>query len=117
MLVKLKRIYEEKSEDDGHRILVDHLWPRGISKEKVNLDKWLKDIGPTKELRQSFGHDPNKFEEFKQKYKQELQSGKQKACYDKLKSIQKDYKTIILLFASKDEEHNQTQVLKEMLEG
>ncbi len=117
MTVKLKRIYEDKSNNDGKRILVDRVWPRGVSKEKAGLDEWFKEIGPTKELRQWFDHDPDKFEDFSKKYREELQSGEQKASYDKLKAIEKDNKTITLVFSAKDEQHNQAQVLKEMLDS
>lgn len=116
MTIKLKRIYEDKADRDGKRILVDRIWPRGISKEDANLYEWLKEIGPTKELRQWFNHDPEKYEEFKKKYNKELQSGEQKACYDKLKDIEKNNEIITLVYAAKNEQYNQARVLKEMLE-
>lgn len=116
MSVKLKRIYEDKAKNDGKRILVDRVWPRGVSKEKAALDEWFKEIGPSKELRQWFDHAPDKFDQFKEKYKKELQNGEQKASYDKLKSIEKENKTITLVYAAKDKQHNQAQFLKEMLE-
>lgn len=115
MTVKIKRVYEEKSTEDGKRILVDRVWPRGVSKEKAALDEWFKQIGPTKELRQWFNHDPEKYEGFKTSYKKELQDGEQKAEYDKLKAIEKENDTVTLVYSAKDEEHNQAQVLKEML--
>lgn len=117
MTVKLKRVYDEAATNDGKRILVDRVWPRGVSKEKADLYEWFKEIGPTKELRQWFNHEPEKFAAFKKKYREELQSGDQKAAYDQLKEIQKAYSTITLVFSAKDEENNQAQVLKEMLEG
>lgn len=116
MTVKLKRAYEKAAKNDGKRILVDRVWPRGVSKEDADLYEWLKEIGPSKNLRQWFNHDPEKFEDFKKKYHKELQDGEQKSSYDKLKEIQKEYKTITLVYAAKDEENNQAQVLKEMLE-
>lgn len=115
MTIKLKRIYEDAAESDGKRILVDRLWPRGVSKEKAKLDEWMKEIAPSSDLRKWFDHDPDKYEEFKKKYRKELQDGDQKANYDKLKEIQKKNSKITLLFGAKDEEHNQAQVLKEML--
>lgn len=115
MTVKIKRVYEEKSTEDGKRVLVDRVWPRGVSKEKAALDEWFKEIGPTKELRQWFNHDPEKYEAFKTSYKKELQDGEQKAEYDKLKAIEKESDTVTLVYSAKDEEHNQAQVLKEML--
>lgn len=117
MTVKLKRAYDTAADSDGKRILVDRVWPRGISKEKADLYEWLKEIGPSKELRQWFNHDPEKFAEFNKKYRDELQNGEQKAAYDTLKEIQKEYNTITLVFSAKNEENNQAQVLKEMLEG
>lgn len=117
MTVKLKRAYDEVATNDGKRILVDRLWPRGVSKEDAALDEWLKEIGPSKELRQWFDHDPDKFEAFKQKYRKELQDGEQKASYDQLKEIQKKNSTITLVFSAKNEKNNQAVVLKEMLEG
>lgn len=116
MTVKLKRAYDKAAKNDGKRILVDRVWPRGVSKEDADLYEWLKEVGPSKHLRQWFDHDPEKFEDFKKKYHKELQDGEQKASYDKLKEIQKEYKTITLVYAAKDEENNQAQVLKEMLE-
>src|SRR5699024_2044945 len=115
--VKLKRVYDAASNNDGKRILVDRVWPRGVSKEKANLYEWFKEIGPSKELRQWFNHDAEKFDEFEKKYREELQNEEQKAAYDKLKEIQKEYSTITLVFSAKDEKNNQAQVLKAMLEG
>lgn len=117
MTVRTKRIYDKKASSDGHRVLVDRIWPRGMSKEDADLDEWLKEIGPSDELRKWFDHDPDKFEEFSKKYREELQGGNQKASYDKLKEIQKNNSTITLLFGAKDEKHNQAVVLQEMLEG
>lgn len=117
MTVQLKRIYEDVAKSDGKRILVDRVWPRGVSKEDAHIDEWFKEIGPTKELRQWFDHDADKFEAFEQKYRKELQDGEQKANYDKLKEIQKKNNKITLVYAAKDTKHNQAQVLKEMLEA
>ncbi|HLQ74304.1 MAG TPA: DUF488 family protein [Bacillota bacterium] len=117
MSVKLKRIYEDVNENDGVRVLVDRLWPRGVSKEKASLDEWFKEIGPSTELRQWFNHEDDKFSAFTKKYRKELQSGEQKAAYDRLKEIQKNNDTVTLLFSAKNETHNQAVVLKDMLEG
>src|SRR5699024_3960831 len=103
--------------NDGKRILVDRVWRRGVSKDKADVYEWLKEIGPTKELRQWFKHDPEKFATFKKKYREELESGDQKAAYDQLKEIQKSYSMNTLVYTYKYEENNQAQVLKEMLEG
>lgn len=117
MTIKLKRAYDPAHESDGKRILVDRLWPRGVSKEKAQLDKWMKEVAPSTELRQWFNHDPDKFEDFEKKYRQELQTGEQKASYDRLKEIQKEHDRITLVFGAKEEEYNHPQVLKEMLES
>lgn len=111
-MIKIKRIYEGSEKGDGKRILVDRLWPRGVSKEKADLDLWMKDIAPTTELRKWFGHDPKKWPEFKKRYKQELR--KNKASVEEIKKISKG-KTVTLLYGAKDEEHNEAVVLKDFL--
>ena len=77
MPVQIKRVYEDAEKTDGLRVLVDRLWPRGMSKEDAHVDEWLKEVGPSKELRQWFGHDPDKFEDFKKKYKKELKNNEE----------------------------------------
>lgn len=117
MPVKMKRIYEEVATEDGVRVLVDRVWPRGMSKEDATLDHWLKEVGPSSDLRKWFGHDPNKYEDFKQKYKKELQDGDQQEALQKLKDITKKHdKNVTLLYASKEEKYNQAHVLKEILD-
>ncbi|MEW9676341.1 DUF488 domain-containing protein [Lentibacillus sp. L22] len=117
MAIAIKRIYEEAEQDDGIRILVDRVWPRGMSKEKAKLDYWIKDVGPSNELRKWFGHDPGKYPAFKQKYKDELAEGSQHEELEKLKKITKENNGhVTLLFSAKDETHNQANVLKEILE-
>ncbi|TFJ93422.1 DUF488 domain-containing protein [Lentibacillus salicampi] len=117
MPVHLKRIYEEAEQDDGVRVLVDRVWPRGMAKDKAQLDHWLKEIGPSNELRKWFGHDPDKYDEFKQKYKEELKEGDQQEELQKLKKLTKEHdKKLTLLFSAKDEDHNQARVLKEIVD-
>lgn len=117
MPVKMKRIYEDQAESDGVRVLVDRVWPRGMSKEGAKLDHWIKEVGPTSDLRKWFSHDPDKFEEFKRKYKDELEDGDQQEALKELKSITKKHnKNVTLLFASKEEKYNQVSVLKEILD-
>ena len=112
MNIQLKRIYEAGSKEDGYRILVDRLWPRGFTKEKAALDLWLKEIAPSNELRKWFGHDPDKWKEFQKKYRQELKQNKE--AVDILKDyIQKG--NVTLLYAAKDEEHNEAQVIKDFI--
>ena len=114
MNIEIKRIYKDKHSDRGIRILVDRLWPRGISKEDAHLDDWWKEIAPSNELRKWFNHDSNKWSDFKKKYKKELNE-KNLDLSEKVKGL--DLRnTIILLYGAKDEEHNQAVVLKEYLE-
>ena len=110
--LNIKRIYELASKDDGIRILVDRLWPRGISKVRAQLDFWDKDIAPTPELRIWFGHKSERFKEFTQKYKEEL-----KQHYDELYNIKKMLlkQNVTLLYAAKDPKVNHAIVLKEII--
>lgn len=112
-MIVLKRIYEPYSEDDGFRILVDRLWPRGVSKEKAALDIWLKDIGPSTELRKWFAHDPEKWLEFKTKYKAELKGKKE--YLQEITTAAKQHKVVTLLYGAKDQEHNEALVIAEVL--
>lgn len=107
-MVQIKRIYDAPSPDDGYRVLVDRLWPRGVSKEKAKLDVWLKEAGPSDELRTWFGHDPAKYAEFKQRYEKELSAN---PAFAELRQIVRDHPTVTLLYSAHDEEHNQAQVL------
>ena len=112
--IRIKRIYEKSSPDDGYRVLVDRLWPRGISKEVAHLDEWDKEIAPSAELRKWFYHKAERFDEFSLKYQLELKE--KESLTDALKQIAKQ-KTITLLYAAKDSEINQAIVLKDVLLG
>lgn len=114
MSILLKRIYEPASNEDGFRVLVDRLWPRGMSKESAKLDLWLPDLGPSTALRQWFNHDPTRWEEFLRRYHAEL---KEKTAL--LATIKEQAKTrpVTLLYSAKDEQHNQAVVLRGFLEG
>ncbi len=112
MNVRIKRIYEKVSRDDGARVLVDRLWPRGVSKERAKLDAWLKDIAPTSELRKWFDHDPPKWAVFKRKYKAELQANAE--AVEELKRIGKKRK-ITLLYGARDSEHNEAVVIRDLI--
>ncbi|MUV37457.1 DNA-3-methyladenine glycosylase II [Lentibacillus sp. JNUCC-1] len=117
MPVNLKRIYDDAEEKDGYRVLVDGIWPRGMAKEDAKINEWLKEIAPSNDLRKWFGHDPDKWEDFKSKYKQELESGKQQEALETLKQRTREHnKNLTLLFGAKDEQHNQAQVLKEIVD-
>ncbi|APW58989.1 DUF488 domain-containing protein [Paludisphaera borealis] len=112
-MFKLKRVYEQTSPDDGFRVLVERLWPRGVSKERAELDLWLKDVAPSPELRKWFSHDPAKWREFQERYAAELKDDE--AALDVLKQKGKEG-TVTLLYASHDEEHNGALVLKTYLD-
>jgi uncharacterized protein YeaO (DUF488 family) len=113
MMIRIKRAYDSPSEDDGFRVLVDRLWPRGISKERAELDDWAREIAPSTELRQWFGHNPEKWSEFRKRYFRELDA--RKGQVDSL--LEKSGgKTITLLFGARDKSHNNALALKEYLE-
>ena len=112
-MFKLKRVYDEPSTDDGFRVLVDRLWPRGVSKERAGLDLWLKDVAPSPELRKWFNHDPARWKEFQERYTAELK-GKEGALHvlrEKAKGG-----NVTLVYAAHDEEHNGALVVKRFLE-
>ena len=113
MNIKIKRVYEQPSSDDGSRILVDRLWPRGLTKEKAHVDLWLKEIAPSTELRHWFRHDPKKWKNFRGRYETEIR--KNDDSIGMLKDIAKKG-TITLLYGARDEKHNEAQVLKRFLE-
>lgn len=112
--IKVKRVYDDPSAEDGIRILVDRLWPRGLKKEAARLDDWLKEIAPSNELRKWFGHDPDRWEEFKARYFHELE--RQNEAINKIRE-KASSSTITLLFAARDETHNNAVALREYLEG
>lgn len=111
-MIKIKRAYQPPEESDGFRILIDRLWPRGVSKEKVKLDLWLKDVAPSNELRKWFSHDPSKWQEFQEKYRAELKNKIQ--ILAEIKDLEKDNGTLTLVYAAKDEEHNNAVVLRDV---
>ena len=112
--VALKRAYEEADANDGSRVLVDRLWPRGLSKERARVDAWLKEVAPSDELRRWFGHDPDKFAEFRKRYEAELASESGKEAMTKLRELVKRGH-VTLLFAARDMEHNNAVVLRDVL--
>jgi uncharacterized protein YeaO (DUF488 family) len=113
-MFKLKRVYEAPLPDDGARVLVDRLWPRGVSKARAALDLWMKDIGPSTELRQWFDHDPAKWSAFQDRYAKELEE--RTALVDELRRKERNG-TVTLLYAARDQEHNEAVALKAFLEG
>lgn len=110
MKLKIKRVYEKPAEDDGKRILVDRLWPRGLTKEKAAVDLWLKEIAPSTELRKWFSHDPENWKEFQKRYHQELKKNKEHVSILK-EQLRKG--VVTLVYGARDEEHNEALVLKE----
>lgn len=112
-MIKLKRVYESYEKKDGYRVLVDRLWPRGVSKEKAHLNLWLKEIAPSTELRKWFNHDPKRWSDFKKKYKVEIK--KNKETFTILKQIKKKHASVTILYGAKDEVHNEAIVLEELL--
>jgi len=113
-VVSLKRVYDEAEPTDGMRVLVDRLWPRGLSKEHASIDAWLKEVAPSNELRKWFGHDPEKFAEFRRRYEAELTSEHAQEGLEKLREFAK-HGPITLLFAARDSEHCNASVLRDLL--
>jgi uncharacterized protein YeaO (DUF488 family) len=110
--IKIKRVYLQAEREDGNRILVDRLWPRGLNKEKASVDLWLKEIAPSTELRKWFGHDPDKWAEFQTRYLAEIRGNAEPLARLKLETAKG---TTTLLYGAKDEEHNEAVVLQELL--
>lgn len=112
MSLRIKRVYDESVRTDGFRILVDRLWPRGLTKEKAKIDLWLKEIAPSNELRKWYSHDPNKWVEFKRRYFKELKNKK-----ELIDLIRQQKGIVTLLFGTKEEKFNNAVALKEYLEN
>ena len=112
MKLQVKRVYEKPAREDGTRILVDRLWPRGLTREKAGIDVWIKEIAPSTALRKWFGHDPDKWQEFKKRYRAELKDNKEQMAI--LKGYLKDG-PVTLVYSAHDEKHNNAVALKELL--
>lgn len=113
MRIRLKRIYDKPARADGRRVLVDRVWPRGLTKEETQIDDWLKEIAPSTRLRKWFGHDPARWKEFKRRYANELDHRREQV--ERL-AQQASKRTVTLLFGAKDIEHNNAVALKEYIE-
>ena len=112
-MIKIKRIYEKSSTGDGFRILVDRLWPRGISKNRADIGLWLREIAPSDELRKWFSHEPKKWDEFVKKYREELQAkGK---LVEIIANAEKEKGTVTLVYSAKDVDHNNAVALFDYL--
>ena len=112
--VAVKRVYEEPASDDGERVLVDRLWPRGVSKERARLTLWLKDIAPSPTLRAWYGHDPAKYEEFRRRYLAELEEEPGRSALAQLRE-RVGHGPVTLLYAAHDGEHSNASVLRDLL--
>jgi len=112
-MIKLKRVYLPPAQEDGLRVLVERLWPRGCTKDQAALDVWLKEVAPSPELRRWFGHDPAKWEEFCRRYRQELAAKKKETDFLRQESREG---AVTLVYAARDEEHNAALALKQFLE-
>jgi uncharacterized protein YeaO (DUF488 family) len=110
--LKIKRVYDQPSEEDGMRILVDKLWPRGLTKRKASIDLWLKEIAPSTELRKWFAHDPKKWNKFRRRYLQELKDNQEQVSILKELLINVG---VTLVYGARDQENNEARVLEEML--
>ena len=112
--VAIKRVYDQPEPGDGIRILVDRLWPRGLSKERAKVDAWLKEVAPSNDLRKWFGHDPEKFAEFRRRYEAELESEPGQEALARLRDLARRG-PVTLVFAAHDSEHNDAVVLRDVL--
>ncbi len=115
-MLKIKRAYERKEAGDGKRILIDRLWPRGVRKDEAGIDEWLKELAPSTALRQWFGHDPKKWEEFKKRYRKELAAPESKRLLEEI-ARSAERRNVTLIYGAKDTEHSDVQVLKELIVG
>jgi uncharacterized protein YeaO (DUF488 family) len=112
MPIQIKRVYEPASPEDGYRVLVDRLWPRGVSRQRAKVDGWIKELSPSTELRRWFGHDPGRFEQFRRRYIEELRD--ERARLSALRHRARDG-TLTLVYSAHDTEHNDAVVLAEIL--
>jgi uncharacterized protein YeaO (DUF488 family) len=117
MAIAVKRVYEQSSRTDGMRVLVDRLWPRGLTKERAAVDEWLRDLAPSNDLRKWFHAQPGHWQAFRRKYLKELSSPEAETDLQKLYRLAQKKKRLTLLFASKNETQNNATVLKDLLEG
>ena len=114
-MIEVKRVYEPASKNDGFRLLVDRLWPRGLSKERAKVDLWMREISPSTELRKWYSHDPRKWDAFRQRYAHEL--GGRKDLLDRVRAIERHEGTVTLLFSAKETRYNNAVALKMILEA
>lgn len=113
-MMRIRRVYDQASQEDGFRILVDRLWPRRMSKEKAKVDLWIKEVAPSDDLRKWFSHDPKKWQEFKKRHENELKDKQE--LLRQIKQAEKEKGTVTVLYSAKDKEHNQAVALAAFLE-
>ena len=114
-MIQIRRVYSEPTLHDGIRILVDRVWPRGVSKKRARIDAWRKDLAPSTSLRKWFGHDPDKWVEFRQRYRRELVDSNRISALKELARLSSQ-RTITLVYSAADTEHNQAVILKQLLD-
>jgi len=114
-MIRIARVYEAPGKSDGWRVLVDRLWPRGLTKEAAKADEWMKEIAPSDALRKWFGHEPKRWIGFQKRYRAELR--KKKDLIGRLRQAEREHDTVTLLYGAKDEEHNQAVVLRDVLKA
>ncbi len=112
--VRIKRVYDAPDPTDGYRVLIDRLWPRGVSRERAHIDEWARDLAPSGDLRKWFGHDPERFQKFRECYRREL--GEHAGEIDGLRERAR-HGPVTLVYAARDEQHNDAVVLAEVIEG
>lgn len=110
--MRIKRAYDPAEPADGYRVLIDHVWPRGISKERAHLDEWARELAPSDELRRSFDHVPERFNDFRRRYRRELKA--QASALEQLRERAR-HGTVTIVYAARDQEHNNAVVLAELL--
>jgi len=114
-MFQVKRVYEAAAKEDGYRVLVDRLWPRGLTKAKAHVDLWLKEVAPSTALRKWFGHEPEKWQEFQRRYRVEINA--QPQAIAALRNLEKEHKKVTLLYGAKSEERNQAVALLKILKN
>lgn len=114
-MLRIQRIYVRAQKANGYRILVDRLWPRGVSRQSAHIDLWLKEIGPSNTLRKWFGHDPARWPEFQRRYRKELRA--KPDLIRQIQQLEKEHGMVTLVFSARDEDHNQAVALRALLQG
>ena len=117
MSLRVRRVYDPPAASDGCRVLVDRLWPRGLTREAAQVDHWLRELAPSNELRKWFGHDPERWDEFRRRYAEALQTPAATAAVDELRNLIGAHPVVTLLYAARDTTHNNAEALRLWLES